>query len=392
MDPGIVVIGAGLGGLRTVERLRAKGYRGPLTLVGAERHAPYDRPPLTKQVLRGERDTTTLRDDLGALDVRLLLGRAATGLDPAAHTIALDDGTELSYGSAVLAPGGHARPLSGVAPRPGLHVIRTIDDALALRAAVSDGDAVTVVGGGFIGCEVAASLRAKGADVALVELLPHPLARVLGDEAGSYVEELLVRNGVRVHSGVAVSEVLGDDRVTAVELTDGTRLPSTQVVVGLGLVPALDWLEGSGLELDDGIVCDAAGRSSAADVYAVGDAARWHQPRLGEHRRVEHWTTTGDQAATVAAVLTGTSDARLDDVPYFWSDQFDVKIQALGFVDPADAVQRLDLDGRTVLLYSRDDRLTAVVGFSAAKHVMRLRTLISSGARADEAVALLTAR
>lgn len=392
MDHGVVVIGAGLGGLRTVERLRSNGFPGPITLVGAERHAPYDRPPLTKQVLRGERDSTTLRADLDDLDARLLLGRRATALDPAARGVVLDDGSALRYDSIVLAPGGRARPLPGAAPRTGLHVIRTIDDALALRAAVSPGSKVVVAGGGFIGCEVAASLRAADVRVDLVEALPHPLARVLGEEGGRCAEELLVRHGVRVRTGLGVREVLGADRVTGVTLTDGTELPADQVVAGIGLVPELDWLDSSGIEVDDGIVCDAAGRTSVPNVYAVGDAARWRHPGLGEHRRVEHWTSTVDQAGTVAAVLTGRTDAQLDEVPYFWSDQFGVKIQALGFVDPGDTAHRVEPGGRTVLLYVRSGVLRAVVGFSAAKQVMRLRPLIAAGASLDDAVSLLTDR
>lgn len=392
MDNGVVVIGAGLGGLRTVERLRSNGFTRAITLVGAERHAPYDRPPLTKQVLRGERDSTMLRANLDDLDARLLLGRRATALDPAAREVALDDGSVLPYDSAVLAPGGRARPLPGAAPRTGLHVIRTIDDALALRASVSAGTEVVVAGGGFIGCEVAASLRTADIRVDLVEALSHPLSRVLGDEGGRCAEELLVRNGVRVHTGVGVRDVLSTDRVTGVVLTDGTELPADQVVAGLGLVPELDWLDSSGIEVDDGIVCDAAGRTSLPHVYAVGDAARWQHPGLDEHRRVEHWTSTTDQAGTVAAVLTGRADAQLDEVPYFWSDQFGVKIQALGFVDPGDTVHRVEPDGRTVLLYVRSGILRAVVGFSAAKHVMRLRPLIAAGAPVDDAVSLLNDR
>lgn len=385
----VVVVGAGLGGVRTVEHLRREGFAGPITVVGAEHHPPYDRPPLTKQVLRGEQDSTPLRGEWASLGADLRLGVSATALDGGARRLSLDDGTRLGYDVAVLAPGATPRSLPGSTGRPGLHTVRTIDDALALRAGLIRSRSVVVVGGGFVGCEVAASARAHGASVALVEVLPAPLTRVLGAAAASLVTDLHHSHGVRVHAGVAVAEILGNGRVEGVVLADGTRLDSPEVVVGLGVTPNVAWLAGSGIELADGIRCTSAGRTSLPDVYAVGDAAEWWHPLAGAHRRVEHWTSTADQARVVAAAITGAPDPVLAEVPYFWSDQYDVKIQALGFVDPDDDVEILHPGGRPVLLYSRHGVLRAVVGFSAARWIMRLRTHITNGSPTSEAAALL---
>ncbi|SHH03798.1 Reductase C-terminal [Jatrophihabitans endophyticus] len=387
----VVVIGAGLGGLRTAEALRRHGCPDPITMVGAESHAPYDRPPLTKAVLRGTVDDTTLPADLAELGVDLRTGRRATGLDTARRRVRLDDGTELGYESLVLATGAVPRTLPAFAGLDGVHVVRTIDDALRLRTAVERSRRLVVVGGGFVGCEVAASARLLGAEVDLVEVLPAPLARVLGPIGSQLVTDLLVEQGVHVRGNTGVAEVTGDGAVAGLRLQDGTELATTEVVLGLGVVPDLDWLAGSGVETGDGIVCDAVGRTTAPDVWAVGDAAAWHHPLAGRRVRLEHWTNVVDQAAVVGrAVATGEADEPAD-VPYFWSDVFDTKIQALGFVDPADDVHVASPGGRTVLVYSRSGRLTALVGFSAARHVMRLRSAVADRAPVEEVLALLAA-
>jgi 3-phenylpropionate/trans-cinnamate dioxygenase ferredoxin reductase subunit len=385
----VVLVGAGLGGLRTAEHLRERGFSGSIALIGGEQRPPYDRPPLTKQVLRGEVDTTEFTDALAALEATLLLGERVEALDANAHEIVLASGL-VGYNTAVLAPGGVPRPLPGVATRPGLHQVRTLDDALALRDAVRRAGNVAVVGGGFIGCEVAASLRQLGADVDLVELLPAPLHRVLGPAGASIVATLHTEHGVRLHVGVGVAAVLGEDHVAGLRLTDGTEITTSEVVLGLGVTPDVAWLEGSAVKLENGIMCDGGGRTSAPDVYALGDAACWDYPALGASHRLEHWTTTTDQAAVVAAnIVDATADARLNTPPYFWSDQYDVKIQALGHVDAEDEVELLTPGGRSVLLYSRNGKVTAVVGFSAARFVMKLRPLIASGADAAQVRAQL---
>ena len=383
----VVVVGAGLGGLRAAEGLRRQGWDGPITLVGAERHLPYDRPPLTKQVLRGEQHETWLKQDLVGLGVTVLLGEPAAELDPDARVIRLARGDELAYDVAVLAPGAVPRQLPDVEPGPGIHVMRTIDDALRLRERVREGRRLTIVGGGFVGCEVAASARQRGAQVDLVELLEAPLVRALGSAPASRVAALLRVHGVALHTRVGVDEIIQADAcVSKVRLTDGTALSADGVVVALGVVPDVGWLTGSGIELADGIRCTDEGRTSLPDVFALGDAAEWWHEGAGGHRRVEHWTSVIDQADVVARnIADPDAHVRLSAVPYFWSDQFDVKIQALGFVSATADIEELTVNGKPLYLYSRDGILEAGVGFSATRAVMRLRPLIGAGARIEEA-------
>jgi 3-phenylpropionate/trans-cinnamate dioxygenase ferredoxin reductase subunit len=249
---------------------------------------------------------------------------------------------------------------------------------------------VTVIGGGFVGCEVAASARALGAEVDLVEILPAPLFRVLGAAGAAIVTALHRENGVRLHTGVGVAEVLGAERVEGVRLSDCTVISTPEVVFGLGVTPEIDWLRASGMHLDDGITCTAGGRTSVLDVFALGDAARWRYPLNPDHRRLEHWTSTADQARVVAANIIDGGSAELPDVPYFWSDQYDLRIQALGFIDPADDIELLEPEaGRKILLYSHGGLLCAVVCFNASRWVMRMRSHIAAQAPVDHARAAI---
>ncbi|MBC7375116.1 MAG: FAD-dependent oxidoreductase, partial [Frankiales bacterium] len=292
----IVVVGSGLGGLRTVEELRRAGHTGPLTLVGEESEYPYDRPPLSKQALQDGAAPPLLRpvEDYPELDIDLRLGVAAVHLDRDARQLHLADETVLTYDALVLAPGAAPRRLPGPQLR-GVHVLRTAEDAAALRSELLTHQALVVVGGGFIGCEVAASARLLGCEVDLVEALPGPLVRVLGPVLAARVRELHLDHGVRLHTGVGVRRLVGEEAVEGVELDDGRLLPARVVLVGLGVAPATDWLRGSfDLALDGGITCDEAGLA-APDVWALGDAAAW-----GAGPRVEHWTSAVEQAASVA--------------------------------------------------------------------------------------------
>jgi 3-phenylpropionate/trans-cinnamate dioxygenase ferredoxin reductase subunit len=392
----VLIIGAGLGALRVAERLRERGHRGPITVLGAERHLPYDRPPLSKQVLRGERDTTAF-PDVDRLDVRWVLGTRAVSLDVSLNKVLADDGQAYGYEVLVLAPGGRPRTLPGLAIGSGVHVLRTIDDALALRLSLrANNGRLIVIGAGFIGCEIAASARQIGSHVDVIEALPAPLVRVLGPAAASRVTDLHEAHGVRLHVGATVAEILRspEGRVRGVRLGDGTIIDGNEVVVGIGIVPEVDWLAGSGVELLDGIVCDGCGRTNLPNIFALGDAAQWWHRLLSAHRRVEHWTTTADQAAVVAASIVQDqteAPAELEAAPYFWSDQYDVKIQGVGFIDPTDQVDELSVRDRTVLLYSRDGVVRGVVGFSIPGAVMRTKPLIERGAPVSEAIELLTA-
>lgn len=382
------MVGGGLAATRAVEELRRLGCSNRVTLVGEEPHPPYDRPPLSKEVLRGERPDSPLREDWAELDVDLQLGRRAVALDLGARHVLLDYGAALTFDSLVIATGAAPRTLPGLAG-PGVHALRTIEDARALAEDVRSAGRLTVVGGGFIGCEVASSARRMQAQVTLVELLPTPLARVLGTTVGAHLASLHEADGVQLRCGVAVVEAQDGTGPRQLLLGDGSTVDAEVVVVGLGVLPSTGWLEGSGLQLDDGVVCDARGRTSAPGVWAAGDAARWLQPSTGGHRRAEHWTSAADQGAAVARDLMGTG-APLDEVPYFWSDQCGVKLQVLGLPDADDDVELLRVGpdpGRLLAVYGRAGRVTAVLGASAPRFVMRLRPLLAAGASYDEALA-----
>jgi len=385
-NAGVVIVGAGLGGIRVAEAVRTAGYEGPVTLIGAEQHPPYDRPPLSKNVLAGKQERPVLKPAEFYADssIDLRTGRTVVSVDPQAHSLTVartdDPGrTEtVAYDTLVLATGLAPRPFPGADETlTGLHTLRTIDDALALRTEIDGARSAVVIGAGFIGCEVAATLRGYGVPVTLVEPAPTPLAAALGEQIGALVTRLHVGNEVDVRAGVGVSQIVGTDHVRAVTLDDGTELPADIVVVGIGSVPVVGFLDGSGIELADrsvggGIACDASGKTSAADVYAVGDVANWLDAE-GNPNRVEHWNHVVEQASIVAAAITGGESVR-GAVPYFWSDQYDVKIQVLGEPRADDDVHIVDDDGKKFLAYySRDGILTAVVGAGKVAAVMKTR-------------------
>ncbi|GES35011.1 ferredoxin reductase [Rhodococcus aetherivorans] len=385
----IVVVGAGLAGVRAAEELRHGGFDGELVLIGDEPHLPYDRPPLSKDVVRGGTDDTTLRprEFFDDQRIELRLGVRVQALDAAARTVALSDGQSVGFDELIVATGLRPRRLPGTAGLAGVHVLRSVDDSRALRAAVVPGGRALIVGAGFIGCEVAASLRARGMDVVLVEPQPTPLASVLGERVGALVARLHTDEGVDVRAGVGVRALRGDGRVTGAVLSDGTDLDVDLVVVGIGSVPVTDWLDGSGVRVDNGVVCDGVGRTSAPHVWAVGDVAAW-EVSDGRCARLEHWTNAGEQAKVLAGALLGSTVADAARVPYFWSDQYDVKIQALGAVRADDTVHVVRDDGRKFLAYyERDGRLTGVVGAGLAGPVMKMRGKIAVGAPITEILA-----
>ncbi|MCD2118521.1 FAD-dependent oxidoreductase [Rhodococcus pyridinivorans] len=396
----VVVVGAGLAAVRTAEELRRAGYEGELVLVGDETHLPYDRPPLSKEVLRGDRDDTTLRPSefFGENRIELMLGAAARSVDTASRTLTLSDGTELGYDELVVATGLRPRRIPGLPDLAGVHVLRSLEDSRALREAIVPGARALVVGAGFIGCEVAASLRAREVEVVLVEPQPTPLASVLGAEVGALVTRLHTAEGVDVRAGVGLSEirgdgrvtsaVLGDGRVTSAVLGDGSEIDVDLVVLGIGSIPATEWLEGSGVEVENGVVCDGTGRTSTPHVWAVGDVASWQVP-AGGRRRIEHWTNAGEQASVLAKTIMGVEAGAAAQVPYFWSDQYDIKIQGLGAVTADDTVHVVRDDGRKFLAYyERDGRFVGAVGGGLPALVMKSRAKIAAGAPIDE---LLTA-
>jgi NADPH-dependent 2,4-dienoyl-CoA reductase/sulfur reductase-like enzyme len=386
-DGRVVVVGASLAGLRAVEALRRDGFAGSLTLVGAEPHRPYDRPPLSKQVLLGEWDESRVffrqKDGYDPLALELRLGCAALALDASARELHLADGARLPYDGLVIATGGAPRTLPG--PHlAGVHVLRSLDDARAVRQALRQGPRVAIVGAGFIGLEVAAVCRKLGLSVTLVETLPVPLAGVLGPRLGERVAELHREAGVELRCGVAVKALLGEAQVRGLALSDGSEVAAELVIVGIGVRPNTAWLEGSGLALDDGVLCDERCASSLPNVVAAGDVARWYNPLFGETMRVEHWTHAVEQAnAAVARLLRGPQVEPFAPVPYFWSDQYDVKIQFAGRVRPDDELQLVVgqlSDRKFVATYGRAGRLTGVLGFNAPAQVMQYRRKIAEKA------------
>lgn len=385
----IVVVGASLAGLRAAETLRTRGFDGQLTLVGEELHRPYDRPPLSKQVLQGawEPDQTFFRRKEGydalALDMRL--GVRATSLDLRTKRVALADGTFADYDRLIIATGARVRTLPDIAPRSGLFVLRDLDDAIALRQELANGPRVAIVGAGFIGLEVAASCRARGLSVTVIETLPTPLAHALAPAFCEAVAAMHRDHGVDLRTGVGVASVLGDSRVSAVALSDGSRIDADVVVVGIGVVPNTEWLEESGLTLDNGIVCNGYGEA-APDVYAAGDVARVANEWLGASTRIEHWTNAVEQAVHAAEnALAGPDASRsFSSVPYFWSDQYDRKIQFIGRALPQDEMVIVDgslADRRFTALFRRDDRVVACLAVNQPVALIKYKKLIAAGAQ-----------
>jgi NADPH-dependent 2,4-dienoyl-CoA reductase/sulfur reductase-like enzyme len=379
---GIVIVGGGLAAARTAEQLRRSNYPGPVTIVSDEDHLPYDRPPLSKEVLRSETDDVTLKpaEFYQDNDITVLLGAGAAALDTATQTITLTDGRELGYDELVIATGLVPKRIPSFPDLAGIHVLRNFDESLKLRQEAGSARRAVVIGAGFIGCEVAASLRKLGVEVVLVEPQPAPLASVLGQQIGELVARLHRAEGVDVRCGVGVSEVRGEEKVQSVVLSDGAEVEADLVVVGIGSRPGTDWLEGSGIALDNGVVCDAEGRSSAPHVWAIGDVASWLDT-VGNQVRVEHWSNVADQARVLVPAMLGQDVPGVVSVPYFWSDQYDVKIQCLGEPEADDTVHIVEDDGRKFLAYyERDGVVAGVVGGGMPGKVMKSRNKIANSA------------
>ncbi len=396
----ITIVGASLAGLRAAESLRRGDYDGPITLIGAEPHLPYDRPPLSKQFLSGEweadRLLLTKPDKLEELDLDLRLGTRAERFDLAARRLRLrgDDGStaEIEVDGLLIATGARCRTLPGTGDLDGVFALRDLDDSRAIREAFGAApQRVVVVGAGFIGAEVAATARGLGLEVTMIEALPQPLSRVLGEEVGRVCGDVHRDNGVDLRTGVGVEAIEGGGRVERVRLTDGSVVEGDVVVVGIGVIPNTEWLEGSGLEIDDGVVCDAT-CLAAPGVTAAGDVARWPNRRFDEVMRVEHWDNAIEQGGHAARrLLVDDEDAEpFTPVPWFWSDQYDRKIQMAGRIRPDDEMRIVtgSLDERRfAALYGRAGRLVGVLGFNRPRHVMQYKSMIEQGASFADAVA-----
>ncbi|WP_354530568.1 FAD-dependent oxidoreductase [Nakamurella sp. UYEF19] len=387
----VTVVGASLAGHATAKALRRMGFTGVITMIGDEDVRPYDRPPLSKEFLSGGTTEVDLALELDdeALDAEWILGVRAIALDPKTHTVRLADGRTVTADAVVVATGSTARRMPG-APA-GVHTVRTLADAVALKAELQAGVRLAVIGAGFIGAEIASTAKALGIDVTVIEAAPTPLAGPLGPEMGLVVAGLHARNGVRLLCGVAVAGLLGADRVTGVLLADGTEVPADVVVAGIGALPAIDWLAGSGLDLSapnpgGGVVCDAVGATSAPGVYAVGDCSAWFDDVRGRHHRIEHWTDSRDRPAVMVASMLGLPPSPTPlRPPYFWSDQYGVKIQFTGRREGDEEVTIEAGSAETddlLVVYRRDGIPVAVLGMNQPKLFTRWRKQLSSPARA----------
>jgi NADPH-dependent 2,4-dienoyl-CoA reductase/sulfur reductase-like enzyme len=329
----ILIVGASVAGIRTAQALRMQGHDGRITLIGEELHHPYDKPPLSKEMLgRGDGAAPVAlltTDDLAALDVDLQLGVRARSLDAESRIVEAEDGRRFGYTQLVIATGVVPRTLPGAA-LPGVHTIRTADDALALRTALVGSPNVVVIGAGFIGAEFASAARDYGCAVSVVEMQDVPMAHILGPQVGDLLAELHRARGVELYTGVGFDHFEGDARVTGVALTDGRVLPAALVVVGIGAQPATGWLESSGLPIADGVECDDHLRVLGfPDIHAAGDVARWPHPLYGFPVRIEHWTNANEHGAIVAADILG-KPGQAAQLPYVWSDQYGHRIQMAG--------------------------------------------------------------
>jgi 3-phenylpropionate/trans-cinnamate dioxygenase ferredoxin reductase subunit len=388
-DPTLVVVGASLAGASAAVAARDGGFDGRIVLVGDEPGLPYERPPLSKAVLRGEAppESAEVHDAAAYAErgIELLAGRTVTALDLSARRVVLDDGEPVAFTAAVLATGAAHRRLGlPGADLDGVHYLRSVDDAVRLRDALHVGARVAVVGAGWIGSEVAASARQVGAEVVLVDPLPVPLQRVLGDRMGGMFARLHADHGVDLRLGAGVGGFHGAGAVDAVVLDDGTTLAVDLVVVGVGVVPRTELAAAAGLQVDNGVVTDERLETGTPGVYAAGDvASAWH-PHYGRHLRVEHWANALHQGRTAGANVAAGGVA-YDRIPYFFSDQYDLGMEYVGLGQPDDQVTvRGDEDARQLIAFwHRDGQVTAAMNVNVWDVVDDLRALVTSRAAVD---------
>ena len=387
----LVIVGASLAGHRAAQAARGAGFEGDLIVVGEERHPPYTRPPLSKELLAGEQEVDRVHFPCDKFKAQWRLGVSAVSLDRGRRRVVLSDGDELAYDRLILATGSRARPWPGSgAELDGVHVLRNLDDALALRAAFERRPRVAIVGAGFIGCEVAQTARKHGLDVTLIDVADTPMLP-LGPTLGKWCAELHRVNGVDLRLGTGVAALLGNGHVEAVELSDGERVAADVVVVGLGAVPNTEWLAGSGLTLSPGLECDATLTSvDDPDILGAGDIVSWPHPLAdGEALRIEHWTVAAEQGQLAGRNVLVPHDERkpYDAPPYFWSDQYDKKIQSLGLPGRAERLEVVEAtpDGtRVVYAGERDGRLVGIVAINAARRLGSYRMALAEPPAFDE--------
>ena len=394
----LAIVGASLAGLSAARAARAQGFAGRLVIIGDEPHRPYDRPPLSKDFLLG---TVTAKDlflesDAEELGAEWVLGSGAASLDAASRTIRLKDGSTVEADGIVIATGARARQLPALAGLSNVFTLRTLADAQALAPALVPGNKMAVIGAGFIGAEVASAAASRGMDVTMIDTKPVPFAVQLGAEMGGVVAGLHAANGVELISS-AVIEVFysGEGSVTGLRLAGGRYLPADVVVVGIGAEPNTQWLEGSGLELGSGVLCDAMGRTNVPGIVAVGDCAAWFDQAAGAHRRIEHWTCALERAALAVEALLNPDAAPKPAKPhYFWSDQYGVKLQFAGHAAGYDRLEIEAGDALThscVAVYYRGDVPVAVLGMNQPRLFTKWRRILAAPPVGQNAAALVTA-
>ncbi len=391
MQDTIIVVGAGHAAAQVVDSLRREGFGGRIVMVGEEPNLPYQRPPLSKKFLAGEMEAERLpirpASFYESIHCELLLGNAVTGVDTGRHELKLADGKRLGYGRLVLAVGGHARPLPVPgAALAGVHVLRTMADVDAIRAAAVPGARVVIVGAGYIGLECAATFHRLGLEVTVIEMMERAMSRVVAPEMSRFYAGEHVAHGVSILVGKRVSAFSGDGQVRAVECSDGTRVPAGLVLIGIGLVPNTGLAETAGIHCDDGIAVDEYCRSSDPDIYAIGDCCSHPSPRYGRRIRLESVDNAFEQARTAAANICGRKLVH-DKTPWFWSDQYELKLQIVGLCQGYDmVVLRGDPDSRAFsCCYLRDGELIALDAVNHARDFMAARKLIGEHARPDPA-------
>ena len=393
MISSVLIVGASLAGTRCAGSLRRAGFSGTITLVGDESHRPYDRPPLSKQYLSGAWDADRLHlvqpDQWDDLNLDLVNG-TATALDVATRTVTLSDGSEHAADAIVIATGARPRSLPRAGELAGVHVLRSLDDATALRRELdSEPKNVVVIGAGFIGAEAAATAHQARHRVTIIEAGSVPMERGLGATIGAICGELHVDEGVDLRLSTGVAALVGDGQVESVELGDGTSLAADVVVIGIGVVPNTEWLNSSGLTIDNGVVTDKF--CEAADgIFAVGDVARWPNEVFGgELMRVEHWENAVEQGSFVGRRIAGTEDVPFAPVPWFWSDQYNYKLQLAGRpagTDDMEIISGSVEQKRFAAIFGQEGRLTGVFGLNRPKHVMQFRRQIAEGATWEQAL------
>ena len=398
MGERLVIVGASLAGMRAAQTARKAGYAGPLTLVGGEDHLPYDRPPLSKAYLDEEEPThpgfPAAEDMATELDIDVRTSTWATSLDPEKKVIGLSTGDELDYHALIIATGAEPRTLPGSEGISGVHCLRTLDDAIAIRAALVAGARTVVIGAGFIGSEIASGARKRGLSATILEALPVPLVRSVGEEMGKACAELHIANGTDLRCGVKVTGLQSEDgKVTGVSLDDGSCVPADLVVVGIGVSPNTGWLKDSGITLrepDGAIVCDETLNAGLPGVYAAGDVACFpNQLFDNEVMRVEQWTNANEQGTLAAKNALTPDEAKPSaTVPYFWSDWYGHRIQFVG-VPRADEIRVISQElgeEKFLALYRRGDRLIGCISIDRPAQIMKYRRQIMQSGSWEDAL------